>query len=439
MTEDPSDGLTTLGPGLGVNPEAMQAQVLAGQGRKASASSQDDLGHDSQDPSYITRMEHFEGIPHQEIYDHVRAMKVDVIADMGAKWRKIANNLSAKILGSRLALHRALSEGFGGEFAQAAETGANTFFDGAENLQHAVSTVGYRIGAVAGAAEAVKLSVPPPPKDAPTQGLLPGAESPTAVADNMRQQEEQRQVAIGVMNSVYKPNYQPAGDGVPTFIPVKVPEDGPPGTGPSNPGGGNPSGGAPGGPSSSPGGPGDKPGEQPGQQPAPGDKPQTAPANTEPGQGNPGGQQPGSPSPGAPTGDPQRTTAAGAPTGGPGSPTGGPGSPSSPGGPGAPGGPNQPPPPGRSVPGTPGGPASPAGGAPAPAAARNGMRPPMGGMPMGGAGGGRRDDESERKTPDYLVTDRQEELLGPNQPMMPPTIGDDAAATRPATDGDNYQ
>jgi len=60
---------------------------------------------------------------------------------------------------------------------------------------------------------------------------------------------------------------------------------------------------------------------------------------------------------------------------------------------------------------------------------------------MGGApGGGRKgDEESERKTPDYLVTDRHDELLGPDEPMMPPTIGDDAAATRPASDGDNYQ
>lgn len=462
MSEEPSDGLSVLGPALGVHPEAVQAQVLAGQGRDSAASSQEALDHDSQDPSYITRMEHFEGIRHHEIYEHAQAIKVGAITSMGETWRKIANGLSAKILGSRLALHRVLSEGFGGEFAEAAETAANTFFGGADDLQRAVSAVGYRVGAVAGAAEAVKLSVPPPPNKAPQSGagpmegaaddaaqiagLFPGAESPSAVADQMRQKEEQRQVAIGVMNSVYKPNYRPAGDGVPTFVPVKAPEDGPPGNGPSNPGGGNPSGpGAPG-PSSPPGGPGDTSGEQPGK-PTPGEDPQTAPANTESGPGNPAGQQPGSPPPGSPQGDSQRSTPASAPSGPPGSPTGSPGSPSGPGspnssgGPGSPGGPNQPPPPGRSVPGVPGGPAGPAGNAPPAGAPRGGGRPPMGGMPMGGASGGGRNgnDESERKTPDYLVTDRQDELIGPDQPMMPPTIGDDAASTRPASDGDNYQ
>lgn len=44
----------------------------------------------------------------------------------------------------------------------------------------------------------------------------------------------------------------------------------------------------------------------------------------------------------------------------------------------------------------------------------------------------RGDDESERKVPDYVIAGRQEELLGPGQRMVPPTVGDDAPATRPA-------
>ena len=47
-------------------------------------------------------------------------------------------------------------------------------------------------------------------------------------------------------------------------------------------------------------------------------------------------------------------------------------------------------------------------------------------------GAGKKDDtESNRKTPDYLIGDHEEELLGPRIPMVPPVIGEDAPATRP--------
>ncbi|MEV6557743.1 hypothetical protein AB0M22_18665 [Nocardia sp. NPDC051756] len=109
-----------------------------------------------------------------------------------------------------------------------------------------------------------------------------------------------------------------------------------------------------------------------------------------------------------------------------------PGSPTtrSPGSPGSPGSPRTSttpgtPSPGRSIPGTPGQP-----GTAAPLAARAGTstgaagRPGMGGMPIGGAGAKKDDDEGAHQTKDYLIGDWSEELLGEPNKAVPPVIGE---------------
>lgn len=450
MGDISSDGLSILAPGLGVHPDAVRSRTLSRRYQDGAATTQNDLTHDSQDPPYITSMEHFEGLSHEEIHAHVEAMKVGAMTELGKEWVGIADAIGAKSLGSRLAMHRALSDGFGGEFASAAETAADRFFDGIENLQRVVRTVGYRIESVAHGADVVKKSVPPPPARAvATDGLsddaeqvvqiVVGAASPSDSAAFERQKEEARQVAIGVMNSVYKPTYQPAGEGVPTFVPVYAPGDGPTGSVPGT------TGPAPSGPSST--GPGSttgnptattiSPGRPGEQQPGPADPQTTAADATQTGTAgqNPTTTQSGT-NPSMSPSDTQRGTTTGTPT-----VTGIPSRPGTPSRPGIPGRPGtqQAPGPGRSVPGTPGVPGV---HTPAVAASRAGRPMGMSGMPgMMSPGGARRgEDESPRKTPDYLIADRQEELLGPQRPMVPPTIGDDAPATRPAsTDDGSYR
>lgn len=441
MSDTPSGGLPIVAPGLGLHPDAVQAQVLARQGRDGAASSQEYITHDAQDPPYITAMEHFEGLSHEEIYEHVQAMNIGFVTALGEAWRDIANGLSAKVLGSRLALGRALSEGFTGEFAAAANTAADTFFDGADNLQRAVSAVGYRIGSVAGAAEVVKLSVPAPPVRAvSTEGVsdeaeqvvtvVLGAASPSSDADFQRRKEEQRQVAIGVMNSVYKPNYQPAGDGVPAFVPVYTPGDGPAGTTPggTTPSPAGPSSPAPGSATTAPGT--ETTGEQPPGGPQTAGEPQTTAASTEPAATNPAATPPQATAPSTTQGDDPR----GAPTGNTTTSPGTPSRPTAPGLPGTPGSPGAPHLPGQNVSGAPGSRSAPGATTSAAAAAARGGRPMSGmpGMMSPGAAARRGEDDAEHKTPDYLITDRSEELLGPDRPVVPPAIGADAVAAEPA-------
>ncbi|ONM50600.1 hypothetical protein [Nocardia donostiensis] len=442
-----------LGTDLGISPDAVNARVYAQQNLSGAENLGTQLSHDGQDPPYITRMEHFEGIPHQEIYDKAQTMHPGVMQDLGDTYVEISNTLSGGLLGAHLAINRALSDGLEGEFATGAAEATKRFYDQATDVQEVIHNVGRRLKAAAYGAEVVKLSVQKPPSGTAT-GAPPGTATTdlppnlAALGDAMltvaapsdasaleRAKEEQRQLAIHVMNTVYKPTYQPAGEGVPTFVPVQAPGDNPTGPVPgstttsSSPGNNQP---GPG--SNTPGSPenGQPEGEQPGSE-----DPQTTAANTNQNSTGQNTQQTGTPTTtGTPTGDPQRntTTTAGVP-----------GVPSTPGRPSSPGGPGnnpQAPGPGRSIPGTPTAPGVPGAATPAtPAAAATAAGRPMTGMPgMMSPGAARRggDDENERKTPDYLITNREEELFGRQPGTVPEALGADAPANRPA-EGSDYR
>ncbi|OQS17167.1 hypothetical protein B0T36_00680 [Nocardia donostiensis] len=442
MSNETTNPLGIFSPGLDASPEDIQARMYAKQSQSGAERLSEQISHDGRDPSYIKRMEHFEGIPHQEIYDDAQDMKPGAMHSVGDVLVAISNSLSGGLLGAHLAINRALSDGLEGEFATGAAEAAKRFYDQATDVQEVIHSVGRRIKAAAYGAEVVKNSVPPPPTGTASTDLPPNfavlgnttltVASPSDTSALERAKEEQRQVAIGVMNTVYKPTYQPAGEGVPTFVPVQAPGDNPTGpvpgstttsSGPGNnqPGPGN----------NTPGSPenGQSEGEQPGSE-----DPQTTAANTNQNSTGQNTQQTGTPTTtGTPAGDPQRntTTTAGVP-----------GVPSTPGRPSSPGGPGnnpQAPGPGRSIPGTPTAPGVP--GAATPAAAATAAGRPMTGMPgMMSPGAARRggDDENERKTPDYLITNREEELFGRQPGTVPEALGADAPANRPA-EGSDYR
>ncbi|MGW4324535.1 WXG100 family type VII secretion target [Nocardia sp. NPDC004573] len=137
---------------------------------------------------------------------------------------------------------------------------------------------------------------------------------------------------------------------------------------------------------------------------------QSAETTTDDTSTTPAGVNPTSTTP-ASTTDPTKTAPAGTPT---------PHSPGTPGTPGTPSTTNQPQQP-RSVPGTPGTPSTSVHPAAA-ARATSGLRGASGmpGMMAPGARGGGKDDESEHKTPDYLITqENTDELLGEPPRTLP--------------------
>ncbi|WP_280461175.1 hypothetical protein [Nocardia carnea] len=445
--EDNPGGIGAAGPGLGIDPGSVEARLASQTSLSGAQHFSSQLSHDGQDPAYITQMELFEGLEHEEIYAKVSEMTPGVMHGVADAYKSIANSLGGALFGSLLSIQRELSDGMAGEFADAANQASRAFFDQATDVQEVINAVGMRIHSAAYGAEVVKKSVPPPP----VQGVAPGgtavttsvndpgqiaqtvvgAADPAAQAAFDAYKEDQRLAAVEVMNMAYKPTYQPAGEGVPTFVPVQMPGDQP---GPVGPNGTTSSG--PGGTTSGPGSQAPN-GESPGQDDT-GEQSQETPGSTEEPQAttassteNPTTQPQGT-TPGNPTGDPQRTTSSTTTPGSPGAPTGTPGSPGMPGG-----APPQNQAPGKTVPGAPGGtPNGPTGG-PAAAAAAAGASRGMSGMPgmMGGGAGARRgEDDEEHKVPDYLVHDREEELFGAQPQLLDGVLGGDAPAAQPADD-----
>ncbi|NUS95269.1 MAG: hypothetical protein HOQ36_23125 [Nocardia sp.] len=388
-------------------------------------------------------MEQFEGLSHEEICAKVEEMAPGLMHAVADVYDAAAIALSGGLFGAHLAIQRELSDGMGGHFADAADQAARKFYDQATDVQEVIRSVGFRIKAAAYGAEVVKKSVPPVPVQigstnpaisstvvdpAQVAQTVVGATDPAAAAALDRFKEEQRLVAVEAMNLSYKPTYQPAGDGVPTFVPVQAPGDGtdsavPGGTSTAGPDGSdttssNPSGGTPG-------------TETPGANETPGEDTETT-GSEEDSQTTSAGtddsattRQPSTTTTGTPAGDPQRTTPS---TTTAGSPSGFPA--------GMPGGTPQNQTPGKTVPGAPGSPGGPTAG-PAAASTAAGATRGMSGMPgMMAPGAGKRggEDDGEHKTPDYLIQDREEELFGPRAVVLGGVLGADAPAAQPADD-----
>lgn len=440
--------LGMFGPALGIDPGSVEDRLAGQQSLSGAQHFGSQVSHDGRDPAYITSMEQFEGLSHEEIYTKVGEMAPGVMHTYADTYKSIADSLGGGLFGSLLSIQRELSDGMDGQFADAANQAARSFFDQATDVQEVFRAVGMRVKAAAYGAEVVKKSVPPPPTQATPNGTavttsmndpaqiaqaVVNAADPAAQAAFDAYKEDQRMVAVEVMNMAYKPTYQPAGEGVPTFVPVQMPGDQP---GPGGPNGTTTSG--PGGTTSGLGSQAPN-GENPGQNET-GEQQQETPGSAEDPQATTASstenpttttQQPGT-TPGSPAGDPQRTTSSTTTPGSPGAPTGTPGSPGMPGG-----APPQNQAPGKTVPGTPGGTLNGPAGGPAAGAAAAGTNRGMSGMPgmMGGGAGARRgEDDEEHKVPDYLVHDREEELFGARPQLLDGVLGGDAPAAQPADD-----
>lgn len=428
----------------GVDPETLRALDWGKKNQQRARDVQQQLMHGGLDPAYITQMEAFEGVPHAEIHANAQAMMPGNMHHVADEWVDIGQGLDTRILALFIKINKTIADGIEGKTADAASAAAKKFIDQATDVREVVESVGRRIKAAAYAAETVKRSVPPVPTrvaGAPVEGAtigtvpLSGLPVPTDDATFQALLDEEHQTAVTVMNTIYKPAYKPAGDDVPTFVAPDTPGDGwdggVPGTGGPN-GAGTPNeSGVPGAENNSEEDPGanSETGSEDQQTTTAGQETSDSGTSTSPSTDTPETTDKPSTS----------TTAAGVPTGtspGPGTTTGAPGSGITTGTPPGPQGTTGVPPgPGRSIPGV-----LPNVGNPAVAAALSGApaRAGVGGMPgMMPPGAGRKDDsESEHKIPDYLIRQREEELLGERPPTVPSVIGADAPAAHSGSDGD---
>ncbi|MFI9535094.1 hypothetical protein ACIG56_17825 [Nocardia fusca] len=185
------------------------------------------------DPDYISAMEHFEAMRHEDIYRATQQIDAGEILRISGTWMHAATTLQTSLPLTRAGADRVMNAmEWDGEAADAAFASTRSFADSVEELAGVLGQVGLRLGAVAAAAEAVKIAVVPPGDSGPVGALARLLEA-ARVIDAQMVQEVLRQEAILTMNMVYKPAYLAAGTAVPALpeppaAPGPLPPLGPP-------------------------------------------------------------------------------------------------------------------------------------------------------------------------------------------------------------------
>ncbi|MEV0435636.1 hypothetical protein [Nocardia sp. NPDC050413] len=398
------------------------------------------------DPNYVVTGEHYEDYSHQQLYDYARALNTEGLQSARDLWdsqgTKISTLASEAVAKVRTRTAHGAWVGASGDALRAAvaaleKTGIQ--------LGGVCTSVGVRLEAASYAAQATRIAVPEPepisrpdPDDS-NSSVIPGVANPATLDTEQAARAQAERQAQAAFNNIYRPGVWTSGDQVPAF--TEVPKFGQDDSASGGPGGSGGSTGAPGtglptAETSSPPNPTDE--SQNNDPESSGDpsgsndsspngvtsdesnsgdsgttnqpeSEQTTAATTQPGQttGTPGTGSPGTSGPGGSAGGASGGSAGGAPgSSGPGAPLAG-----------------------RSV----AGPSisSPFGAAAGSAAARAARAPmmPMGGIP--GAAGRGKDDETDRKSPEYLRSVSEEWTQGITAHQA--VFGADAAAARPTT------
>ncbi|MFF2556882.1 hypothetical protein ACFVUS_38165 [Nocardia sp. NPDC058058] len=201
----------------------MDPDKLRHNAQQAQRGAQREQGRISQggvDPDYIQRLEHFPGVSHAEIYAHAQAMDPGSMQAQAAIWVDIADNLTGAITGLHSTVQSALADGIRGHIGDAAANGAREFVQWATDIAEIAHSTGHRMLAAAYGAEAVRRTVPPPsaadtdpltPYLSAVIGTTPGAHARADARDELYQ------IALAAMEANYIPTYPPAGSGVPAF------------------------------------------------------------------------------------------------------------------------------------------------------------------------------------------------------------------------------
>ncbi|WP_227980520.1 hypothetical protein [Nocardia spumae] len=177
------------------------------------------------DPEYVSAMEHFESMTHEQIHTGTEKIDAGEILQASLIWLEGAATLTSSMPVTRSHAERTIdAAGWQGAAAEAAAASARSFAASVDELAAVFAEVGARLGAVAGAAEAVKLAVPPPGDSGPV-GAIARALEAAHVLDARIAEEVMRQEAILTMNMIYKPAYSTAGSRVPRLPAAPDPVD----------------------------------------------------------------------------------------------------------------------------------------------------------------------------------------------------------------------
>lgn len=226
-------------PGAGAISPTQLAQLVNAQQKLVQARARtdrsdqplEDLGVGTDADFVQNAMDYFDSWTHQRIYDSVNGpsgMDVTGLQTLRKAWRDAFSELANLSAFTQLGLNRIFGEGkWEGSAGQAGLAAATLHAQTASQIAQVFGSMSDRMDAVSAAAEATRAAVPAPAAtlatidpDDPLQSVLPGLVNPEYETQLRQQAEAQRLVAVAAMNSVYAPNYPPAGSGVPSYAAV---------------------------------------------------------------------------------------------------------------------------------------------------------------------------------------------------------------------------
>ncbi|WP_156674680.1 hypothetical protein [Nocardia terpenica] len=169
------------------------------------------------DPEYISAIEHFESMPHEQIYAGTQRIDAGEILQTSLVWLEAAGTLATSMPITRDTAGRVMdSVRWTGVAADAASACTRSFAESVDELAAVLGEVGARLGALAAAAEAVKVAVVPSGDSGPV-GTVARLLEAAHVIGAQQAQEALRQEAVLAMNMIYKPAYSAAGSGIPAL------------------------------------------------------------------------------------------------------------------------------------------------------------------------------------------------------------------------------
>ncbi|MEV0294598.1 hypothetical protein [Nocardia sp. NPDC050710] len=370
------------------------------------------------DGKVLTFQDPFETMGHQEIYDALRDVDQNQINLAANGWRDLARDSRSAVDEFSKSVEQSITDKWNGKSGSKAIEATRQFATSFTKLAAGFQLVGHGLDLMQGHLAQAKGSVGQPDNYTFGDKVIDALPFQSVVKGPTYRAEEAEEQARYVMTNYYRPGAIDVDGKTPVLAEPSSKTEEEKKEVPKVPGSN---------PGSNPGGnPGSNPGSNPG-----GTTPQgTTPQSTNPQSTNPQSTDPQSTNPAGTNTDPSKTkteTPTTPQSANPSTPnsnlpssnvpkTGSPklgssGTPSTPGGtPSA----------GKSVPGS--GTQSPSSSGKSSSSGKTGAsgRSGMPGMGGGGAGRGKGDDDDEHQTPDYLVYDRGDELLGSQPPALPP-------------------
>jgi hypothetical protein len=165
------------------------------------------------DPAYVTSMEFFDSMTHEEMYTKSRTIRTADIARLAAGWGSEAVAVTAAFARFDAALNHTVGDRWGGSAADRAIAAIAAFLACAADVGRVMSAVHERLRAVErGSAEVVSRIPPPVPAVTGIDLFAPGGGKAVELA-----REEARLEAVRVLNGFLLPTCRTAGEGVPKF------------------------------------------------------------------------------------------------------------------------------------------------------------------------------------------------------------------------------